>query len=208
MRWRRGIGVRYLVLHRAAYEDRSLADAMRAVIESDHGQIAAHRTFGETTVAALTPLDLPAAPSKVQAIPFANIRVQASHSADRLPALFDGDPDSRWLTGAHQSGGEWLQLDLDRSRDVGVIRMQLAERSFGDYPRDLAIEAVEDSGTRTLFRGSVLPMLARGVIADGEYPVIEIALPLNHARALRLRQLATTRTFFWSIHELQLLERR
>jgi hypothetical protein len=203
----RGIGVRYLVLHRAAYEDRSLADAMRAVIEGDHGQIAAHRTFGETTVAALTPLDLPAAPSNAQAIPLATIRAQASHSADRLPSLFDGDPDSRWLTGAHQSGGEWLQLDLDRSRDVGVLRMQLAVRSFGDYPRDLAIEAVEDSGTRTLFRGSVLPMLARGVIADGEYPVIEIVLPRNHARALRLRQLAATRTFFWSIHELQLLER-
>ena len=203
----RGIGVRYLVLHRAAYEDRSLADAMRAVIEGDHGQIAAHRAFGETTVAALTPLDLPAAPSKMQPIPLATIRVQASHSADRLSSLFDGDPDSRWLTGTHQSGDEWLQLDLDRSRDVGVIRMQLAARSFGDYPRELAVEAVEDAGTRTLFRGSVLPMLARGVIADGEYPVIEIVLPLNHARSLRLRQLATTRTFFWSIHELQLLER-
>ena len=71
---------------------------------------------------------------------------------------------------------------------------------------DLAIEVVEDSGARTLFRGSVLPQLARGVIADGEHPFIEIVLTSNQARALRLRQLGTTRTFFWSIHELQLLE--
>jgi hypothetical protein len=139
-------------------------------------------------------------------IPLASIRAQASHSANRLRLLFDGDRDSRWLTGAPQSGHEWVRLDLDRSRDVRVIRMQLGTRSFGDYPRDLAIEAVEDSGTRTLFRGSVLPQLARGVIAGGEYPFIEIVLPSNHARALRLRQLGTTPTLFWSIHELQLLE--
>ena len=59
----RGIGVRYLVLHRAAYDDRALADAITAVIERDSDQVAAHRTFGETTVAVLTPLDLPAAPA-------------------------------------------------------------------------------------------------------------------------------------------------
>ena len=203
----RGIGVRYLVVHRAAYEDRSLADAMTAVIEREPDQVAAHRAFGETVVAMLTPLDLPAAPAETQVIPFASIRAQASHSADRLPLLSDGDPDSRWLSGAHQSGDEWVQLELDRSRDVRVVRMQLGARSFGDYPRDLAIDAVEDSGTRTLFRGSVLPLLARGVIADGEHPFIEIVLPPNHARALRLRQLGTTRRFFWSIHELLLLER-
>jgi hypothetical protein len=204
----RGIGVRYLVVHRAAYEDGALADALAAVIERETQQIAAYRTFGDTTVATLTPFDLPAAPADTQVIPLASIRAQASHSADRLPLMFDGDSDSRWLTGAHQSGDEWIQLELDRSRDVRVVRMQVGARSFGDYPRDLAIEAVEDTGTRTLFRGSVLPQLARGVIADGEHPFVEIVLPSNHARVLRLRQLGTTRTFFWSIHELELLERR
>jgi hypothetical protein len=203
----RGIGIRYLVVHRAAHEDRAMADGIIAVIQGEPGQVTAHRTFGDMTVALLAPLALPDAPAKTQVIPFANIRAQSSHSADRLPLLFDNDPDSRWLTGAPQSGDEWLQLDLDRSRDVGVIRLQLGMRSFGDYPRDLAIDAVEDAGTRTLFRGSVLPQFARAVIANGEYPSIEIVLPSNHARSLRLRQLGTTRRFFWSIHGLQLLER-
>ena len=125
----RGIGVRYLVVHRSAYEDRSLADGITAVIEGEPRQIAAHRTFGDTTVALLTPLDLPAAPAQTQMIPFASIRAQSSHSADRLPLLFDNDPDSRWLTGAHQSGDEWLQLDLNRIRDVGVIRLHAGARS-------------------------------------------------------------------------------
>ncbi len=88
-----------------------------------------------------------------------------------------------------------------------MVRIQLARRSFGDYPRELAIDAIEASGTRTLFRGSVLPQFARGIIAEGAYPVLEIVLPPNRARTLRLRQLGSAHAFFWSIHELSLLER-
>jgi hypothetical protein len=85
--------------------------------------------------------------------------------------------------------------------------MQLAQRSFGDYPRELSIDAVEDSGPRTIFRGPVLTQFVQGLIANGDYPFIDVALPANRARALRLRQLGQTNRFFWSIHELQLWER-
>ena len=85
--------------------------------------------------------------------------------------------------------------------------MQTAERSFGDYPRDLAIDLVEDAGTRTVFRGSVLPAFGRGLDADLTYPWIDIRLPDNQARLIRLRQLGTTDQLFWSIHELQIEER-
>jgi hypothetical protein len=60
---------------------------------------------------------------------------------------------------------------------------------------------------RSLFRGSILPHMARAIVVDGEYPFIEIVLPANAARALRIRQVGATHLFFWSIHELQLLER-
>lgn len=204
----RGIGVRYLVVHRALYEDPSAADAMLAALERDPAHVVARRTFGETTVAALTPLALPPAPPGTSEVPAAAIAASASAANDRLAFLFDGDVDSRWLTGGPQSGVEWLDLQLDRPRDVRVVRLQLGRRSFGDYPRELAIDVREDGGvTRTVFRGSVLPMLARGIVADGEYPFVDIVLPANWARALRLRQLGAANRFFWSIHELRLLER-
>src|SRR5262249_27528162 len=38
----RGIGVRYLVVHRHLYDDRALADAMLGVIERDPAQVIAH----------------------------------------------------------------------------------------------------------------------------------------------------------------------
>ena len=122
--------------------------------------------------------------------------------------MFDNDPDTRWISGGRQRGDEAIELALDRPRDVRVLRMRLATRSFADYPRDLAVEAVEDGGAvRSLFRGTVLPQMARAMVADGEYPFLEIVLPPNQARALRIRQVGETHLFFWSIHELQLLER-
>jgi hypothetical protein len=86
--------------------------------------------------------------------------------------------------------------------------MQLGTRSFGDYPRDLAIDAVDGPTTQNLFHGSVLPQLAGGIIADGDYPFIDIVLPQNWSKTLRLSQHGSVRTFYWSTHELQLFERQ
>jgi hypothetical protein len=135
------------------------------------------------------------------------MRMRSSHSPDRLPLLFDGNRDSRWLSASRQTGREWIEIELDGPRDVGHVRMQTAERSFADYPRELTIEAVEPAGTRTLFSGSVLPQFARGFLVDHAYPVIDVVLPPNRARVIRLRQGGVTNELFWSIHELELLER-
>ncbi len=203
----RGIGVKYIVVHRASFPDPALADALLAVFEREPAQIVMRRTIGDTTVAVLTPLGLAAVPPGLTEVPLPSMRASASAGNDRLPLLFDGNVDSRWLTGARQSGIEWLALELDRPRDVRVVRLRLGARSFGDYPRDLAVDVIEGGESRTVFLGSVLPMFARGLIAGDEYPFIDIVLPENHAGALRLRQLGSANRFFWSIHELRLLER-
>lgn len=201
----RSLGVRYLVVHRQLYEDAALADELMQIIENDP-QVIARNTIGSTTVAVLAPLEQPQLPPAVTRIPSSSIIASASDGTDRLPLLFDGDRDSRWLTGHPQSGSEWLELALDRARDVHVAGFQLGVRSFGDYPRRLAIDAVQDGAVTTVFEGSVLPALAHGILSDGDYPWIDIVLPANSTRALRFRQLGTAHTFFWSVHELQLLE--
>jgi hypothetical protein len=81
----------------------------------------------------------------------------------------------------------------------------MAERSAGDYLT--AVDSMRDGGAETVFDGSVLPALARGILADGTHPGIDLALPPNRSAVLRLRQLGTAGRFFWSIHELQLWER-
>ena len=88
-----------------------------------------------------------------------------------------------------------------------MISFTLAERSFGDYPRGLGVDVTDDSGTRTVYEGPVLPQFAQALLTNSEYPSIDIVIPASHVRTVRLRQTSTTHSFFWSIRELQLWER-
>jgi len=203
----RGMGVRYIVVHVRDFDEPAAALAVVTGLGADDRDVTARKEFGNTVVFVLAP-DTTSHTEGLQPVSAASIHTKASDEQGRLPFLFDGDRDSRWLTGARQSGTEWVELALDRPRDVALVRMQTAERSFGDYPRELAIDVVEDGGTRTLFRGSVMPAFGRGLGIDYKYPPIDIALPANHAHAVRLRQLGATEKMFWSIHELGLWERR
>jgi hypothetical protein len=202
----RSIGVRYLVVHRGAFKNPAIEPALIGELEHDAHQIMAQHRFGSTIVFALAG-DEGRTVEASRPIPTSAMHARASHSADRLPLLFDGDRDTRWLTADRQSGREWIEVEFDAPRNVSTVRMRTAERSFADYPRELAIDAIEAGGARTLFQGSVLPALGRGLTADLSYPYIDITLPDNQARIIRLRQLGTTDQLFWSIHELELRER-
>jgi hypothetical protein len=200
----RALGARYVVVHGGRFDSPATETALLHEFES--GPIAARHDFGRTVVFALAE-DVPPVEGVSHPIPRTAMRARSSHSADRLPLLFDGNRDSRWLSAGRQTGREWIEIEFDKPRDVGHVRMQTAERSFGDYPRELTIEAVEPAGTRTLFSGSVLPHFARGFLVDHVYPIIDVPLPPNRARVIRLRQGGVTDELFWSIHELELLER-
>jgi hypothetical protein len=202
----RAVGVRYLVLHSDDFENREALNAIVSAFEAV--RVSATRRFARTIVATLAPSDVaPAQVAALKPIPPATLHARASHQPGRLPLMFDGDRDSRWLSGDRQAGGEWIEIELDGFRDVAAIGLQLGERSFGDYPRELVVEALEEKSDRVVFRGSVLPRFGQAIVADGEYPWIDVPLPANRSHGIRLRQLGTTRKFFWSIHELRFYER-
>jgi len=203
----RTAGVRFLVIHRAWMEDRQVLAAWDRTLATDAGQLFSALTFGDTTVAALAPIGVPAPEKTGAAVPPASIHATASHSVDRIPLMFDGDFDTRWVSGGPQQGDEWIALDFDRPRDIAAVGLRMAERSWSDYPRDLAVDSINDRQAVGLVRGSVLPALTQAILADGKYPLIRIQLPPNRTSTLRLRQMGTTRRLFWSIHELEVWER-
>ena len=203
----RAIGVRYLVVHPENDDRLTWTDTLIAALRRAPDQVEAERSFDGTIVYTLRAAEPAAtAPLVLQPVPLSAIHAEASHQADRLPMIFDGDPDSRWMSGEPQAGDESITLTFDRLRDVRVIRMQLALRSEGDYPRELVVDSVGPDGTRTIFRGAGLPPFVLGLLRDPAHPLIDVVLPENRSNAIRLRQVATTRTFFWSIHELRILE--
>src|SRR6185503_16489679 len=115
-------------------------------------------------------------------------RVDASDAADRLPLALDGDADTRWLTGRPQAGDEWIRIEFDRPRDVTRVGLQLAERSFGDYPREVLVESRSAQGAAAvLYHERSLVRFGQVLAAGTSYPWITIRLPTNSTRTLTIR---------------------
>ena len=206
----RAVGVRYVLVHPRDYADPTVGAETLAAIGARPDK--ATSVFRSDDVAAFTLADGSAVPA--DPVPAGGTRVSpaafhadASDATDRLPFLFDGDPDSRWLTGRAQTGNEWIRITFDRPRDVSRIELQTAARSFGDYPRDLLVEGATAAGPSVLFQGPMLVKFGRALAQGGPHPSLVIDLPPNQTTTLTIRQTGRTRRWFWSVHELGLWER-
>src|SRR5262249_49481206 len=120
----RALGTRYVVVHGGQFGSPAIETAL--IREFESGQIAARHDFGRTVVFTLAE-EAPPEEGVSHPIPHTAMRARSSHSPDRLPLLFDGNRDSRWLSGGRQTGREWIEIELDRPRDVEHVRMQSAE---------------------------------------------------------------------------------
>ena len=209
----RAVGVRYVLVHPGDYADPNQAAETVAAIRAQPKL--APEAFRSDAVVAFRLSDdaAPADPDSSATLGGTRLRAtefhaDASDAADRLPLAFDGDGDTRWLTGRAQNGDEWIRISFERTRDVSAIALQTAARSFGDYPRELLIESGGDDGARSvLYQGAMLVPYGRTLAQGGPQPTLVIRLPANHSRTLTIKQTGHTRRWFWSIHELEIFER-
>src|SRR5204863_2797401 len=82
------------------------------------------------------------------------LTLHASAQDERIALAADGDIETRWLSGEAQRGGEWIDIALPRAADVARLRLECSVRSLTDYPRRLAIDAIDPSGAaHMLFDG-------------------------------------------------------
>ena len=208
----RAVGVRYVVVHPRDYADPVAGTDTAAAIRLQSGTALEGFHSDAVDVFRLRDDDTAAGESRPEVagtrVRLADFHADASDAADRLPLAFDGDADTRWLTGRQQNGDEWISLEFDRPRDVSRIELQTGSRSFGDYPRELVVESTADAGARSvLYRGSMLVPFGRALAQGGPHPVLAISLPSNRTRTLTIRQTGRTRRWFWSVHELNVWER-
>jgi hypothetical protein len=206
------LGIRYVISHSRDYESLEAGQATLAAMAASD-QVARVYDFRTVFVLELKPpsTNNETAPQTdtLALIPQTRWRLTSSHATDRLPMAVDGNPDTRWISGKAQSGDEWIQIDLNAPADVRVVRIRMAMASLGDYPRHVIVEGHDAHGDRTiLYNDDVLVSFARGIVAGERYPPIDLQLPPNRSQTLRIRQTAGTRTWFWSVHELEVLEER
>lgn len=209
LRGLRALGVRYLIVDTAWRRRDTGRDTLRAVLRQSD-QVLATSSFGRIVVVELLPWNEQPVGEPPQSSPISidPSWARASHAPQRIPYAFDGDEDTRWLTERPQSGDEWVSVQFDTPMDVAHIRLWMARRSFGDYPRGLRVEVSGDGSTfEEAYHGRGFPGLLLGAVQSAYYAPIDVALPPNRSRVIRLRQTGRTPTFYWSIHELQLWER-
>ena len=210
LRGLRALGVQYIVVHASRYGDQAYARATLLAIRRSADQVRAAQAFGATTVFRLTDWQQQGRNDEggLRQIPQRAFRASASRRGVDLPLAFDGDLSTRWMSRQRQMGDEWIEIELDRQRNVAQVVFDTARRGLGDYPRELLIESSQDGHEFvTLYHGSVLPQLLEGIVRDSQRAPVVITLPPNQTRMLRLRQTGRTHVWYWSIDELMFWER-
>lgn len=211
LRGLRAIGVRYVLLHERTFDDPEEARRIVAEMQSANGQIAEEHQWPGTWAWRLTDDGRRPGPAPtdglLQRLDPATFDVHASHGEGRLPFLFDGDIDTRWLSGDRQNGSEWIDIRFRQPVDIARVKLETSPRSITDYPRRLAIESVDGAGlTRPLFEGVIVDRLVEAVALDELHAPIVIDVPRNQTVTLRIRQTAHGPEW-WAIHELSLWAR-
>jgi len=205
------VGVRYILVHPGDYADAKAGADTVAAIRAHPGLASEAFRSDEVVGFQLGEAEAPAAPLPAAAghrMRATDFHADASDAVDRLSLAFDGDGDTRWLTGRPQNGDEWIRIAFDRARDVSAIKLQTAARSFGDYPRELLVESLGEDGVRTvLYQAPMLVPYGRVLAENRPQPSLVVNLPANRTRTLTIRQTGRTRRWFWSIHELAIFER-
>ncbi len=108
-----------------------------------------------------------------------------------LTNMLDGDPRTRWSSGAGQNPSMSLTLDLGREQTFTEIVLD-ARASIGDYLRRYRVQISDD--------GVTWSDVAAG---PGRAALTSVALPPTTTRHLRLSSGASSASS-WSVHELDL----
>ncbi len=134
----------------------------------------------------------PCTPGKMQSR--TGWRAIASHTSpnanEGTNSALDGDPATRWATGAAMSSGMWFQLDMGFPRSFDEIVLD-ASGSSGDYPRQYTVYATNDTSN------------LGNPIATGAGEAVTFIKPTAPANGQYIRIVCGDGSGqWWSIHEI------
>jgi hypothetical protein len=206
LRW---AGVRYILLHQATFVETEWPRQIVAEMEGASDQIAEAHIWPGIWVWRLKDIDpRPPAPAGLALLDPKGFEMRASHLQSRLPLMFDGNLDTRWMTGERQNGTEWVEVRLPRPAHVRRIEIVGGGRTVLDYPQHLRIDATDPTGaSRPLFDDGVVDRYVASVAFNDLHPSIALDLPRNQTVGLRIQQTGRGASW-WSIHELRIWEQK
>ena len=122
-------------------------------------------------------------------------KLSASHNAGALSLAVDGNPQTRYDTRAPQSPGMWVQVELPEMAEVSGVILD-ANPSVTDFPQAYKVELSADG------KDWGQPV----AVGHGTAALTEIIFPAAPAKFIRITQTGLHSTYFWSIHEMQILQ--
>ncbi len=137
-----------------------------------------------------------AASAKVKKAMKQPARLTASHNPGKARNAMDGNPGTRWDTGAPQRGGEWFLIELPLEQEIAGLVLDTSG-SRGDYPRGYEVYVSRDG------KNWGKPVAT----GRGTKPVTEIKFKPTFGRFIKIVQTGKVGRLFWSIHELKILSK-
>ena len=198
-----------MLLHEATFVEPEIARRIVVELQAAGDQIAEAHEWPGTWAWRLKDIDPPPPrPADLTLLDPKLFEVRASHAPSRLPLIFDGDVDTRWMTSDRQAGTEWVEVRLPRPADVRRLRIVGGGRSILDYPQRLRIDSTDPMGvSQSLLDSGVVEQYVESVAFNDLHPSIALDLPRNQTVVLRIQQTGRGANW-WSIYELKLWERK
>lgn len=117
----------------------------------------------------------------------------ASNNEGEARNALDGDPATRWATGAAQKEGQWFAVDVGWEGTISKVTLDAAS-SANDYPRGYEVYVSRDGQNWG-------DAIAKGA---GTQAKTEIAFAPTKGRYVKIVQTGSTDGLFWSIHEMSI----
>jgi glucose/arabinose dehydrogenase/mono/diheme cytochrome c family protein len=120
-------------------------------------------------------------------------KLTANYNAKSAPMAIDNDPNSRYDTGATQRPGMWFQIEMPQETSVTGLRLSTGS-SKDDYPQKYQVEVSNDGVDWSL-------KVAQEFGTRGS---TDIFFAPTSCRFIRITQMGSSDSFYWSISDLRI----
>jgi len=205
----RALKVDYILLHLGEIFEPN-RPALKQLLKEVEGELRlAHQDYSDDYLIEVLPgpVRTPDAPN------FENLRrlsrdgwtAKASELNDLAPLTLDGNPDTRWDTGGAQKPGNTFELDLGKPTEFRGVSLVFGPSGI-DFPRGYSLEVSEDGTSWTEVARTETTIIPIRLFAKPRDLAVNILVPLQRARFVRVTNLGSDRKFYWSIYEAYLYD--
>jgi F5/8 type C domain len=116
--------------------------------------------------------------------------------------LFDGDPESGWISRREQHAGDAMTITLNRAARTCSISLLLGNGPDA-YPGAVAIDLSMDGDEwQIIFEGKTAGLALAGALRDPRYSPLVFHWAATEARLIRIRLLHSHPIYPWAIREI------